>query len=271
VLGAGLPDRPPRHLRAGGSGAWTRWTVVSPSTGLHWVPSIIWVSDGLLRPAKVTVPLAPVYQRAGIEFVQAAPTPVSRTASATPAPWTRRGHGLAAWRPATGTGRRPQRPLPERLDLLIQRLARRRHPLLAPPLDPRLLHQPIHLRSNRRSHTPPARPGRSPAQTAARIQKAQEIRRAVPLLWDQQIDLADPGSPSPVAVTVAGRQTPPRRHVPELRNRSQPPPSTRRATSATASRTRSSSRPSRTCATTSATVMLRLSTIVVSPTRPTLC
>jgi sulfide:quinone oxidoreductase len=35
------------------------------------VPSNIWVGVGLMKPAQVTFPLAPVYERAGIEFVQA--------------------------------------------------------------------------------------------------------------------------------------------------------------------------------------------------------
>ena len=35
-------------------------------------PSNIWVGVGLMKPAKVTFPLAPVYERAGIDFVQAA-------------------------------------------------------------------------------------------------------------------------------------------------------------------------------------------------------
>ena len=36
------------------------------------MPSNIWVGVGLIKPAKVTFPLAPVYARSGIEFVQAA-------------------------------------------------------------------------------------------------------------------------------------------------------------------------------------------------------
>ena len=47
-------------------------TVVSPRPDYNWVPSNIWVGVGLMKPAQVTFPLAPVYERAGIEFVQAA-------------------------------------------------------------------------------------------------------------------------------------------------------------------------------------------------------
>ena len=47
-------------------------TVVSPRPDYNWVRSNIWVGVGLLKPAKVTFPLAPVYERVGIEFMQAA-------------------------------------------------------------------------------------------------------------------------------------------------------------------------------------------------------
>ncbi len=47
-------------------------TVVSPRPEYNWVPSNIWVGVGLMKPQRVTFPLAPVYDRAGIEFVLAA-------------------------------------------------------------------------------------------------------------------------------------------------------------------------------------------------------
>ena len=37
------------------------------------MPSDSWVGVGLLKPAKVTFPLAPVHERVGIEFMQPAP------------------------------------------------------------------------------------------------------------------------------------------------------------------------------------------------------
>ena len=46
-------------------------TVVSPRPDYNWVPSNIWVGVGLMKPAQVTIPLAPIYERAGIEFVLA--------------------------------------------------------------------------------------------------------------------------------------------------------------------------------------------------------
>jgi sulfide:quinone oxidoreductase len=45
--------------------------VVSPLAHYNWIPSNIWVGVGLLKPDQVRFPLAPVYERAGIEFHQA--------------------------------------------------------------------------------------------------------------------------------------------------------------------------------------------------------
>ena len=72
VLGAGIAG----HTAAAFARSWLgrehTVTVVSPRPDYNWVPSNIWVGVGLLKPAKVVFPLAPVYERAGIEFVQAA-------------------------------------------------------------------------------------------------------------------------------------------------------------------------------------------------------
>ena len=46
-------------------------TVVSPNETYNWIPSNIWVGVGLMRPDQVTFPLAPVYERHGIEFKRA--------------------------------------------------------------------------------------------------------------------------------------------------------------------------------------------------------
>lgn len=74
VLGAGIAGHTAvAYLR--------RWlgrddtvTVISPRPDYNWVPSNIWVGVGLMTPDKVTFPLAPIYERKGIEFVQAAAT-----------------------------------------------------------------------------------------------------------------------------------------------------------------------------------------------------
>jgi sulfide:quinone oxidoreductase len=72
VLGAGIAG----HTAAAFARRWLgrddSVTVVSPRPEYNWVPSNIWVGVGLMRPTQVTFPLAPVYERAGIEFVQAA-------------------------------------------------------------------------------------------------------------------------------------------------------------------------------------------------------
>ena len=46
-------------------------SVVSPKPTYNWIPSNIWVGVGLMSPADVVFPLAPVYGRHGIEFKQA--------------------------------------------------------------------------------------------------------------------------------------------------------------------------------------------------------
>lgn len=45
--------------------------VVSPNSRWNWIPSNIWVGVGRMTPKEVTFPLAPVYERQGIDFRQA--------------------------------------------------------------------------------------------------------------------------------------------------------------------------------------------------------
>lgn len=45
--------------------------VVSPNSQWNWIPSNIWVGVGTMNVDKVVFPLAPLYQRKGIEFHQA--------------------------------------------------------------------------------------------------------------------------------------------------------------------------------------------------------
>lgn len=72
MLGAGIAGHTAASFARRLLGRDDSVTVVSPRPDYNWVPSNIWVGVGLLEPAKVTFPLAPVYERAGIEFVQAA-------------------------------------------------------------------------------------------------------------------------------------------------------------------------------------------------------
>ena len=72
VLGAGIAGHTAAAFARRWLGSEHTVTVVSPRPDYNWVPSNIWVGVGLMKPAQVTIPLAPVYARAGIEFVQAA-------------------------------------------------------------------------------------------------------------------------------------------------------------------------------------------------------
>jgi sulfide:quinone oxidoreductase len=71
VLGAGIAGHTAATFARHWLGRGDTVTVVSPNSRYNWVPSNIWVGVGLMRPAQVTFPLAPVYERAGIEFIQA--------------------------------------------------------------------------------------------------------------------------------------------------------------------------------------------------------
>lgn len=50
--------------------------VVSPNSKWNWIPSNIWVGVGRMSAEEVTFPLAPVYERKGITFVQAKATTI---------------------------------------------------------------------------------------------------------------------------------------------------------------------------------------------------
>ena len=44
--------------------------VVTPNSKWNWIPSNIWVGIGEMTKEDVTFPLAPVYEKAGIEYKQ---------------------------------------------------------------------------------------------------------------------------------------------------------------------------------------------------------
>lgn len=50
--------------------------VVSPNSQWNWIPSNIWVGVGKMSGKDVTFPLAPVYQRSGISYIQAKATEI---------------------------------------------------------------------------------------------------------------------------------------------------------------------------------------------------
>jgi hypothetical protein len=72
VLGAGISGHTAASFAKHWLGRNDTVTVISPNGSYNWVPSNIWVGVGLMKPSQVTFLLAPVYERHGIEFVQAA-------------------------------------------------------------------------------------------------------------------------------------------------------------------------------------------------------
>jgi sulfide:quinone oxidoreductase len=71
ILGAGISGHTAAlHLRRK-LGKGHQVTVISPNSKWNWIPSNIWVGVGKMSQAQVTFPLAPVYKRKGIEFIQA--------------------------------------------------------------------------------------------------------------------------------------------------------------------------------------------------------
>lgn len=71
VLGAGIAG----HTAAAFLKKWLNnqdtVTVVSPQPTYNWIPSNIWVGVGLMKKESVVFPLAPVYEKHGMEFCQA--------------------------------------------------------------------------------------------------------------------------------------------------------------------------------------------------------
>ncbi len=71
ILGAGIAGHTAAlHLRRM-LGRAHKVTVVSPNSKWNWIPSNIWVGVGRMTKDQVVFPLAPIYQRKGIEFRQA--------------------------------------------------------------------------------------------------------------------------------------------------------------------------------------------------------
>ncbi|MDP2014314.1 MAG: FAD/NAD(P)-binding oxidoreductase, partial [Actinomycetota bacterium] len=71
ILGAGIAGHTAAlHLRRQ-LGKEHEVIVVSPNSQWNWIPSNIWVGVGQMSVKQVTFPLAPVYERKGIDFHQA--------------------------------------------------------------------------------------------------------------------------------------------------------------------------------------------------------
>jgi sulfide:quinone oxidoreductase len=71
VLGAGVSGHTAAAFARKWLGRQDEVVVIAPQPTYNWIPSNIWVGVGLMPPSRVTFPLAPVYERAGIEFHQA--------------------------------------------------------------------------------------------------------------------------------------------------------------------------------------------------------
>ena len=71
ILGAGISG----HTVARYLGHWVgkehQVTVVSPKPKWNWIPSNVWVGCGEMTAEQVTFDLAPIYKKAGVEFLQA--------------------------------------------------------------------------------------------------------------------------------------------------------------------------------------------------------
>jgi len=71
VLGAGVSGHTAALHVKRRLGRGHRVTVVSPNSNWNWIPSNIWVGVGKMPGSKVIFPLAPIYKRKKIDFVQA--------------------------------------------------------------------------------------------------------------------------------------------------------------------------------------------------------
>lgn len=71
VLGAGVSGHTAALYLKKRLGKAHEVVVVSPNSNYNWIPSNIWVGVGKMTTADVVFPLAPIYKKKGIEFVQA--------------------------------------------------------------------------------------------------------------------------------------------------------------------------------------------------------
>lgn len=71
VLGAGVSGHTAASFLRKWLGRDHQVVVISPKPDYNWIPSNIWVGVGLMPPANVVFPLAPIYERHGVEFKQA--------------------------------------------------------------------------------------------------------------------------------------------------------------------------------------------------------
>jgi len=71
ILGAGISGQTAAMHAKSQLGKKHEVMVISPNSKWNWIPSNIWVGVGLMTPRQVTFELAPVYEKLGIEYLQA--------------------------------------------------------------------------------------------------------------------------------------------------------------------------------------------------------
>ncbi|PKQ14715.1 MAG: sulfide:quinone reductase, partial [Actinobacteria bacterium HGW-Actinobacteria-8] len=71
VLGAGVSGHTAALYLKKRLGKAHEVVVVSPNSQYNWIPSNIWVGVGKMTTDDVVFPLAPIYAKKGIDFVQA--------------------------------------------------------------------------------------------------------------------------------------------------------------------------------------------------------
>ncbi|MCE1167336.1 MAG: FAD-dependent oxidoreductase [Sphingobacteriia bacterium] len=71
ILGAGIAGHTAALYLRKKLGTEHKVTVVSPNSKYQWIPSNIWVGIGQMTEKHVAFPLAPVYKKQGIEYIQA--------------------------------------------------------------------------------------------------------------------------------------------------------------------------------------------------------
>ena len=76
ILGGGVSGHTTATFAAKWLGSEHEVIVVTPNSQWNWIPSNIWVGVGQMKKEEVTFDLAPVYNKAGITFVQAKATEI---------------------------------------------------------------------------------------------------------------------------------------------------------------------------------------------------
>jgi sulfide:quinone oxidoreductase len=76
ILGAGISGHTAAERLRKRLGKQHEVIVVSPNSNWNWIPSNIWVGVGKMTAGQVTFPLAPVYRKLGITFIQARATEI---------------------------------------------------------------------------------------------------------------------------------------------------------------------------------------------------